>query len=61
MPLGLLKKQIKYLRFFVVDINKAAIHLYFKNGFKQIDGIYEERIDDFILREYPFEINISTL
>ena len=51
------QKNIKYLRLFVVDINKPAINLYFKNGFRQADGIYEERIDDdFILREYGFEI-----
>ncbi|WP_252233821.1 GNAT family N-acetyltransferase [Clostridium sp. ZS1] len=49
-------KNAKYLRLFVVDINKPAINLYLKNGFKQVDGIYEERIDDnFILREYGFE------
>nr|WP_246615500.1 hypothetical protein [Clostridium thailandense] len=50
-------KQAKYLRLFVVDINKPAINVYLKNGFKQVDGIYEEKIDDgLILREYGFEI-----
>lgn len=48
----------KYLRLFVVDINKPAINLYLKNGFNQVDGIYEERIDDFVLYEYGFEIEI---
>lgn len=48
----------KYLRLFVVDINKPAISLYLKNGFNQVDGIYEERIDDFVLREYGFEIEV---
>ena len=49
-------KDAKYLRLFVVDINKPAINLYLKNGFKQVDGIYEERIDDdLVLREYGFE------
>jgi ribosomal protein S18 acetylase RimI-like enzyme len=47
-----------YLRLFVVDINKPAINLYLKNGFTSLDGIYEERFDDFVLREYGFEIEI---
>ncbi|WP_376774592.1 GNAT family N-acetyltransferase [Clostridium thailandense] len=54
---SLMLKQAKYLRLFVVDINKPAINVYLKNGFKQVDGIYEEKIDDgLILREYGFEI-----
>ena len=54
------QKHAKYLRLFVVDINKPAINLYLKNGFRHVDGIYEERIDDdFILREYGFEIEVS--
>lgn len=48
----------KYIRLFVVDINKPAINFYLKNGFKQVDGIYEERIDDFVLSEYGFEIKV---
>ncbi len=52
------QKDAKYLRLFVVDINKPAINLYLKNGFKRVDGIYEEKIDDFVLREYGFEIEI---
>ena len=52
------QKEAKYLRLFVVNINKPAINLYLKNGFKRVDGIYEERIDDFVLREYGFEIEI---
>ena len=52
-------KNAKYLRLFVVDINKPAIDVYLKNGFRQVDGIYEERIDDDrILREYGFEIEV---
>ncbi|PJI06726.1 MULTISPECIES: GNAT family N-acetyltransferase [Clostridium] len=52
------QKNIRYLRLFVVDINKPAINLYLKNGFSKVDGIYEERIDDdIILREYGFEID----
>lgn len=52
------QKDAKYLRLFVVDVNKPAINLYLKSGFKHVDGIYEERIDDFVLREYGFEIEI---
>lgn len=53
------EKNAKYLRLFVVDTNKPAINLYIKNGFKKVDGIYEQRIDDdFILREYGFEIEV---
>jgi ribosomal protein S18 acetylase RimI-like enzyme len=53
------QKNAKYLRLFVVNINQPAINIYLKNGFKQVDGIYEERIDDdFILREYGFEIKV---
>lgn len=52
------QKGAKYLRLFVVDINKPAINLYLKNGFNQVDGIYEERIDNSVLYEYGFEIEI---
>ncbi|MDP4144064.1 MAG: GNAT family N-acetyltransferase [Bacillota bacterium] len=53
------QKNAKYLRLFVVDINKPAINVYLKNGFKQVDGIYEERInDELVLREYGFEIEV---
>jgi ribosomal protein S18 acetylase RimI-like enzyme len=48
----------KYLRLFVVDVNKPAINLYLKGGFKRVDGIYEERIDDSVMYEYGFEIEI---
>lgn len=53
------EKNAKWLRLFVVDINKPAINLYLKNGFRQVDGVYEEKIDDnLILREYGFEIEV---
>lgn len=46
----------KYLRLFVVDINKPAIHLYRKNGFTRANGVYDEVIgDDLVLHEYGFE------
>ena len=55
-------KNVKYLRLFVVDINEPAIKLYLKNGFKRMEGIYDEIIDDnFVLHEYGFEIDISIL
>lgn len=53
-------KGAKYLRLFVVDINKPAINLYLKNGFKKVDGIYDEIIDDdLVLHEFGFEIETS--
>lgn len=52
------RKDAESLRLFVVDINKPAINLYLKNGFKRVDGIHEEKFDDFVLREYGFEIKI---
>jgi ribosomal protein S18 acetylase RimI-like enzyme len=53
------QRNAKYLRLFVVDINKPAINVYLKNGFRQVDGIYEERIDDDLtLCEYGFEIKV---
>lgn len=49
----------KYLRLFVVDINEPAINLYIKNGFKRVEGIYDEIIDDdLVLHEYGFEMVI---
>lgn len=54
-----LVKGAKYLRLFVVDINQPAIHLYIKNGFKRVEGIYEEAIDDTLtLYEYGFEMEL---
>lgn len=53
-------KGAKYLRLFVVDINKPAINLYMKSGFKRVEGVYEEVIDeDLILHEFGFEIETS--
>lgn len=54
------KKGARYLRLFVVDINEPAIRLYTKNGWKRVEGVYEERIDDSLtLREYGFEIETA--
>jgi len=52
------QRSAKYLKLFVVDINKPAINLYLKNGFNQVDGSYEVKIDDFVLCEYGFEIKV---
>lgn len=50
-------KGARYLRLFVVDINKPAINFYIKSGFKRVDGIYDEIIDDnLVLHEFGFEI-----
>ena len=55
-------KGAQYVRLFVVDINEPAISLYRKNGFKQVDGIYEEKIDDeLVLHEYGFEIETGMM
>lgn len=46
----------KFLRLFVVDINRPAIDLYEKNGFQRAEGVYDEVIDeDLVLHEYGFE------
>lgn len=52
------QKDAKYLRLFVVDINMPAINLYIKNGFHQAEGIYEEKVDKRVLREYGFELEL---
>jgi Acetyltransferases len=52
------QKGARYLRLFVVDINKPAINLYSKCGFNRVDGAYEMNVDDTILHEYGFEIEI---
>ena len=50
---------MEYLRLFVVDINKPAIQLYVKNGFRKVEGVYEEVFEDgFVLREYGYEIKV---
>ena len=49
----------EYLRLFVVDINVPAIQLYKKNGFWQVNGVYDEVIDeDYVLHEYGFEVRL---
>lgn len=49
----------EYVRLFVVDINEPAINLYIKHGFKKVEGVYDEVIDDdLVLHEWGFEIEI---
>ena len=53
------KNQFEYLRLFVVDINTPAICLYEKNGFKKLNGDYEEKINENVtLKEYAYEMKI---
>ena len=57
-----IRKNIQYLRLFVVDTNIPAINFYKKNGFKQADGIYIERINkDLFLKEYGFEFECKKI
>ena len=57
-----LSKQMQgeYLRLTVVKENIPAIKLYLKNGFKQVEGVYNECIDDLgtTLQEFGFELKI---
>ena len=49
----------KYLRLFVVIINKRAIQFYEKNGFRKVEGILDTFLDDgSILHEFGYEMEI---
>ena len=49
-------KGAEYLRVFVAEKNKPAIHFYLKNGFEKTNVIYDEALDDdFVLRQFGFE------
>ncbi|MGB4407836.1 MAG: GNAT family N-acetyltransferase [Sphaerochaeta sp.] len=51
------EKGAAYVRLFVVDINVPAIGFYIKNGFKRVEGSYDEIIGDgYNLHEFGFEI-----
>ena len=53
------EKNGEFFRLFVVHINAPAINLYEKIGLKQIEGLYEEKVDDdFSYFEYAFEMKI---
>lgn len=54
------KRGVEYLRLFVVIDNLPAIKLYERNGFRRVEGIFEELIDENkVLREYGYEIEIN--
>lgn len=54
------EKGAEYLRLFVVDVNRPAIRLYRKNGFRRAAGAYDEVIDENrVLHEYGFEKRIA--
>ncbi len=51
------KMGAEYLRLFVVDSNEPAVNLYLKNGFRRVEGVYEDKIvPGFTLKEHGFEI-----
>lgn len=53
------EKGAEHLRLFVVDINTPAINLYLKNGFKQVNGVYKEKItEEYFLTEFGFEMKV---
>ena len=52
------QKNVKYLRLLVVTNNKPAINLYLKNGFEQVEGLYDQEFEDSIITEYGFELEI---
>ena len=55
------EKGAAYVRLFVVDVNEPAINLYRKNGFKKVEGFYDEIVaPGQILHEFGFEIKSST-
>ena len=57
-----LSKQMQgeYLRLTVVKENIPAINLYLKNGFKQVDGVYDEYSESLgkTIQEIGFELKI---
>lgn len=54
------EKGAGYVRLFVVDSNEPAIKFYTRNGFKKLNGIHDEVIDEeLVLHEYAFEIKVQ--
>ncbi len=51
----------KYLRLMAVDCNTPALRFYEKNGWKRIPGIYELSLEDGVLREYGYELELSQM
>lgn len=58
-----LSKQMQgeYLRLTVVKENIPAMNLYLKNGFKQVDGVYNEYSETLgkTIQEVGFELKIQ--
>lgn len=53
------EKNAAYVRLFVVDRNIPAINLYEKNGFKRMDGVFYEEIDEGVVyTEFGYEFNL---
>lgn len=51
---------IRYLRLFVVDRNTPAINLYEKNGFKRMEGVFNEDISEGVVyTEFGYELDLS--
>lgn len=50
----------EYLRLFVVDVNEPAINLYLKSGYHKVAGIRDEPLGDVVLKEYGFELNLTS-
>lgn len=48
----------EYLRLLVVDFNKPAIEFYIKNGYRRAQGYYINDLNDFVLKEYGYEIRL---
>ncbi len=54
------EKNASYLRLFAVTDNFPAIKMYEKNNFTKVNGIYTHKfMEDKILQEYGFEINVE--
>ena len=49
----------KYVRLFAANVNKPAIQLYEKNGFRKADGVYDMVFDDgFVLHGAGYELRV---
>ena len=58
----LVKLRSGVFKTFCNNINEPAIHLYLKNGFKKVKGIYEEKFDNgFVLHEFDMRQNFDSV
>ena len=54
-----IENNAEYLRLFVIDFNIPAKNLYEKFGFKQVEGVYKEVIDETLsFDEFGYEIKL---